>query len=130
MPQSDETIAPPVPVARPLTTPIARPIPVVYVPQLHAAPTDRLAIASAVCGCTAIIPVVSQLAGFGLGIAALVRIRRKRRAGLPARGTGWAVTGILTSGFALLSWLFMGLVLSAVGSVFQQSAGQFPLPLG
>ena len=83
--------------------------------------TDRLAIASAVCGLTAIIPVISQVIGLGLGIASLVRIRCARRAGAQLLGKGWALTGILTSGFALLGWVAMIGALMLVSSTLWQA---------
>lgn len=123
----------PVPVASPVNTPVTR----VLVEPLPTAPqgvsgagyplvrpsTDRLAIASAVCGLTAIIPVISQVMGLALGIASLVRIRRAGRAGVAVRGRGWALTGIISSGFALVGWVAMVAALLLVGSVFSQTAG-------
>ena len=62
--------------------------------------------------------MVSQLAGLGLGIASLLRIRRASRLGLELRGRGWALAGILTSGFALLSWIAVcALLLTVKGSL-------------
>ena len=83
--------------------------------------TDRLAVASAICGMTAIIPVISQLAGLALGIASLVRIRRARRTGAEVRGTGWALTGIISSGFALLGWVAMVAALLVASSIFSHA---------
>ncbi|MFQ5495474.1 MAG: DUF4190 domain-containing protein, partial [Phycisphaerae bacterium] len=73
--------------------------------------TDSLAVASAVCGLTAVVPIISQLMGLCLGAAGLARIRRAKRAGRCLRGTGWAITGIVTSGVSLIGWiaLFVGL---------------------
>ena len=88
-----------------------------------AARTDTLAVASAVCGFTAIVPVVSQVLGLGLGVASLLRIRQARRCGLKLRGRGWALAGIFSSGFVLLSWLAVFGVLLAVGRSFGNTAG-------
>lgn len=91
----------------PTVTPLARPIPVrepTLWQRLVPADTDSYALASAVCGFTAIIPVISQVAGVALGVVGLVRIRRARRAGLPRRGVGWACAGLVSSGIALAGW--------------------------
>ena len=61
--------------------------------------------------------------GLALGIASLVRIRRAGRAGVAVRGRGWALTGIISSGFALVGWVAMVAALLLVGSVFSQTAG-------
>jgi hypothetical protein len=82
------------------------------------AATDHLAIASAVCGLTALVPVISQVIGLVLGIASLRRIRRARQAGVEVRGKGWALTGIISSGFALLGWIAAFALLFLVGAVF------------
>jgi hypothetical protein len=66
---------------------------------------DRLAVASAVCGLTALVPVLSQLAGLAFGIASLRRIRRARRCGFDLPGTGWAAAGIVSSVLMLLCWI-------------------------
>ena len=78
--------------------------------------TDTLAIASAVCGLTAIVPVLSQGAGLALGIASLVRISRARRCGIAVGGRGWALTGIISSAFMLLSWIAVFGFLCAAGA--------------
>jgi hypothetical protein len=75
-------------------------------------------VASAVCGFTGIIPIVSQVAGLALGIMALIRIGRARRAGVPRKGTRWAVAGIVSSGLVLAGWVACFFVLSFVGSSF------------
>jgi hypothetical protein len=80
-----------------------------------------MAVASAVCGLTAIVPFVSQIAGLILGVASLGRIRRARRRGVRLGGRGWAVAGIVTSGFVLLCWLVAGVALMAVGQVFSDT---------
>ena len=85
-------------------------------------PVDRCAIASAICGLTAFIPVLSQIAGVVLGIVALCRIRRARRAGHPTAGTGWAVTGLVSSSVVLLSWIFVFIVFAAVLALFANTA--------
>ena len=118
----------PVPMARPVDSGVTRvtaePLPVAPPNgnagglQLIPANTDHLAIASAVCGLTAIIPVISQVIGLALGIASLRRIRRARKAGVEVRGKGWALTGIISSGFALLGWIAAFALLLLVGSMF------------
>ena len=88
--------------------------------------TDRLAIASLVCGLTAIIPLVSQVAGVGLGIWSLVRIRRVRRAGGTVGGTWAAGTGIAFSAVVLLCWvLVIGAMLWA-GVMFDEIGSKLP----
>ena len=85
----------------PTVTPLARPIPAcepTLWQRLVPADTDSYALASAVCGFTAIIPVISQVAGVALGVVGLVRIRRARR------GVGWACAGLVSSGIALAGW--------------------------
>lgn len=67
--------------------------------------TDKVAVASTVCGLTPFIPVVSQLIGLALGIWALLRIRRGQRAGRMISGRGWAAAGITGNGIVLLGWL-------------------------
>jgi hypothetical protein len=86
-------------------------------------PVDKLAIASAVCGLTAFVPVLSQLAGLVLVIMALRRIRRARRDGLVVTGRGWAVTGIASSGFLLICWIFVLVIMGAVLALFRNIAG-------
>lgn len=73
--------------------------------------TDKLALASAACAFTALIPVASQVAGIVLGVASLLRIRRAGRRGEHVSGVGWAWAGILISGFVLLSWVAVAAVL-------------------
>ncbi len=85
-------------------------------------PTDSLAIMSAICGLTAFIPVVSQVAGLILGIVAVRRIRRARRAGLAVAGMGWAATGITSSVCVLLGWIFVVAVLGVVAYFFSNTA--------
>ncbi len=84
--------------------------------------TDHLAIASAVCGITAIVPIISQIMGLGLGIASLVRIRRARRAGIERAGKGWALTGIITSGIALIGWIALFVIMALISSSISGSA--------
>jgi len=85
-------------------------------------PVDRCAMASAVCGVTAIVPVISQVAGLVLGIIAIRRIRRARRAGFAAAGLGWATTGIVSSIFVLLGWVFVVVIFGVVVSIFSDAA--------
>ena len=75
-----------------------------------------MAVFSAVCGMTGIIPLVTQIAGLCLGFASLARIRRARRGGIHLTGKGWAITGIVTSFFGLLGWIGLGLAMTAVGT--------------
>ncbi len=105
---SDDAAAWPEPAHRAANVGVARPCP----PAPALTRTDSLAIASAVCGFTAIVPIVSQVAGLGFGLASLARIRRARREGVALRGRGWAWAGIVTSGVLLLSWVV------AIGALF------------
>ena len=95
--------------------------------------TDKCAIASAVCGFTAIIPVISQIAGVVLGIIGLVRIHRAKARNEHLRGTGWAIAGLVMSGFALLGWIaalglltFASLMFSDAGSALEQLSRHTP----
>jgi len=74
-------------------------------PTPQAGGTDKVAVASTVCGLAPFIPVLSQVIGLILGIWALLRIRRSRRAGRYVRGSGWAAAGISGNGLVLLGWL-------------------------
>ena len=85
--------------------------------------TEPLAVASAICGFTAFVPVLSQIIGLALGIASLLRIRRARRNGVPMRGALWAWMGIGSSGFVLLCWLAVFAAFVAIGASFQHTAG-------
>ena len=122
-----------VPTARPVT-PAVTPVAVVPIARgvVHGGgvgcvavkrPTEPLAVASAVCGLTAIIPVVSQLLGLALGVVSLIRLRRARRSGVELAGKCWAITGIVTSGFALLGWIGLAVSLTLLGSSILDSAG-------
>ena len=94
--------------------------------------TDKLAVASAVCGFTAVVPVISQVAGLGLGIASLIRIRRAERCGVHLRGRGWALAGIASSGFALLSWIAVVVLFLMVRATFHDVVQALPTvtPIG
>ncbi len=85
--------------------------------------TDTLAIASVLCGFTAVVPVLSQVAGLLLGIASLIRIRRARRCGVRLRGKPWALAGIVSSGFVLLSWIAVLAMLIAARISLLHTAG-------
>lgn len=88
--------------------------------------TDGFAVASAICGFTAIVPVISQVIGLALGVLSLARIGRAKRQGVQLPGTRWAVVGITSSGFALICWLgiFVGMgLLSASLSHSTESLG-------
>ncbi len=78
--------------------------------------TDGMAVGSAICGMTGLIPLVTQIAGLCLGFASLARIRRARRSGIHLTGKGWAITGIVTSIFGLLGWIGLGLAMTAVST--------------
>ncbi|MBW7906888.1 MAG: hypothetical protein LC135_07145 [Phycisphaerae bacterium] len=80
---------------------------------------DPLAMASAVCGLTAFVPILSQLAGLVLGVAGLVRIRCARRRGLRRLGIGWAVTGLISSGAALAVWALLAAAFLAASLPFR-----------
>ena len=97
---------------------------------MGSAPTDRLAVASVICGMTAFIPIISQLAAVLLGLMALRRIRRARRAGVPTRGVGWAVTGIAGGLIALAGWIGAAMLLAGAGTVLQGVSDQIGLPPG
>lgn len=84
--------------------------------------TDGFAVASAICGFTAIVPFVSQVMGLVLGVLSLGRIRRARRHGLKVGGTRWAVAGIASSGFVLICWIGVIVALNLVSSTFAHSA--------
>jgi len=84
--------------------------------------TDRLAVASAVCGLSGFIPVVSQLAAIVLGFMSLGRIKRARRQGVQVPGRGWAMTGIVGGVVSLSGWIAMGGFLTLVGSSLSQSS--------
>jgi hypothetical protein len=116
IPQKTFAVPPPIPV------PVARPVrlddPIVGLPPIPGPPplpaasqiggqTDKVAVASTVCGLTAFIPIFTQVVGLILGIWALLRIRRARRAGQNFRGRGWATAGIAGNGFALLGWIML-----------------------
>jgi hypothetical protein len=88
--------------------------------------TDPLALAAAACGFVAIVPILTQLAGLALGIASLVRIRRARRRGIPLRGVPWALAGLISSGFVLLSWVAVLVLLLAARTAFAHVAGALP----
>lgn len=90
--------------------------------------TDKVAIASTVCGLTPFIPVFSQVMGLSLGLWALVRIRRARRAGQRVNGRGWAAAGITGNGFVLLGLLALFASFAALkGSLAQATHQLHPL---
>lgn len=84
--------------------------------------TEPFAVASAICGMTAIIPVVSQLLGLSLGIVSIVRLRRAKRNGIHLAGKGWAIAGIAASGFALIGWIGFAIALTSLGSSLSGSS--------
>lgn len=83
--------------------------------------TDNAAIASAICGMTGFIPVLSQVAGIILGIVSLRRIATARRAGHDRRGKGWAWTGIVSSTGTLLMWIVVFAGIAVAGRSFGNS---------
>jgi hypothetical protein len=110
-----------------VVVPVARPVgPAAGQSASHGAlvgrRTDGFAVASAICGFTAIVPFVSQVIGLALGVLSLSRIRRARRHGLEIGGTRWAVAGIASSGFVLICWIGIIVALNLVSSTFAHSA--------
>ncbi|MCK4341156.1 MAG: DUF4190 domain-containing protein [Phycisphaerae bacterium] len=87
---------------------------------------EKLALASAVCGLTAFVPVVAQVMGLILGIASLVRIHRARRRGIHLRGLRWALVGLFSSGFVLLCWVVVVVALLVVRGAFLHAADVLP----
>lgn len=85
--------------------------------------TEGFAVASAICGFTAFVPLVSQVIGLALGMISLSRIRRARRAGLELAGTRWALAGITSSGFALFCWIAIFVAMGMLGDSLANSAG-------
>jgi hypothetical protein len=83
--------------------------------------TDGFAVASAICGFTAIVPLVSQVIGLALGALSLVRIRRARRAGIELGGAKWALTCIVSSAFTLICWVGIFVAISLIGSSLSHS---------
>ena len=122
------------PSSKPALPPVARPVDIAVIPApvvpiaralsrtddvryvVVKRTTEPFAVASAICGMTAIIPVLSQLVGLSLGVVSLVRLRRARRNGIDLAGKGWAIAGIVTSGFALIGWIGFAVALTSVGS--------------
>ncbi|UCF34213.1 MAG: hypothetical protein JSV78_02695, partial [Phycisphaerales bacterium] len=84
--------------------------------------TDACAVVSAVCGLTAIVPVVSQVAGLGFGLASTVRLIRAHRAGRLLRGWGWVFTGLLSSGVALIGWIAVFVAFGVLSSSLADSS--------
>lgn len=108
---------PPLPCARPLGPDLIQPPPTVA-----SSKRDPLAVASAVCGFTGFIPVVTQVIGIVLGVAALLRIRRSRRAGIARGGTRFAITGLVMNGFTLVGWIALGSVFAILGNSLSQTS--------
>jgi len=116
----------PVPVARPIDGATAEglsavearqgppPIPAHLAERVAATRTDHAAVASAVCGMSAVIPIVSQIAGLILGFLALGRIAKARRAGVVVGGRRYAMTGIISSMLALAGWVAFGVLMLGV----------------
>lgn len=109
----------------PVLLPIARPVgPALPADTAHVRlrRADGLAVASAVCGFTVLVPVVSQLAGLVLGAASLMRIRRARRCGVSLPGAGWAAAGIISSALVLVSWIIVFAAFAVVGTALTRTA--------
>ena len=133
-------LEPPLPVARPLSVvgpvtvaPFSDSAPADFLCPIPAAPprrTDRLAVASAACGLTAFVPVISQVLGLWFGAVGLLRIRRARRLGLNPRGSGWAWTGLISSGIALLGWIALPALLANLGQSFTHTTQSLHSLLG
>jgi len=83
--------------------------------------TDGFAVASAICGFTAIVPLVSQVIGLAFGTLSLARIRRARRTGIELGGAKWALTGIVSSAFTLICWIGIFVAVSLIGSSLSYS---------
>ncbi len=83
--------------------------------------TDGFAVASAICGMTAIIPFVSQVIGLGFAVVSLTRIRRARRAGIGLVGAKWAAVGMISSGFALICWVGIFVAMGLLNSSLSHS---------
>ena len=109
---------PPVPCARPLGPGLIPPPPASTPPR-----RDPLAVGSAVCGFTGFIPVITQLIGLLLGVAALLRIRRARRSGVALGGTRYAITGLVMNGFTLVGWIVLASAFAVVGDSLSQTSG-------
>lgn len=109
--------------------PLARPVQGLPVPLVTAGPalpyrplprTHPAAVASAVCGFTALVPIICQVAGIALGILAIARINRDRRDGIATRGTGLAIAGISFSAVALAGWILLAVAMAGVSAAFNQ----------
>jgi len=87
------------------------------------APVDRCAVASVICGLTAFVPVLSQVASIVLGVIALRRIRRDQRLGVVTRGRRLAAIGIASGVLALLGWVSMAAGLLILRDKISQSTG-------
>jgi hypothetical protein len=91
-------------------------------PTLVRSRTEGFAVASAICGFTAIVPLVSQVIGLAFGMISLSRIRRSRRAGIELAGTRWALAGITSSGFALFCWIAIFVAMGMLSDSLANSA--------
>ena len=128
IPQSTFNAPPPVPVpsARPLGPNAARSFSQVTPPPPAGQPpeTDKVAVASSVCGLTAFIPILSQLIGLALGVWALFRIRRARQSGRQVLGNGWATAGVVGNGLVLLGWIGLFVIFALVNSTISQTTSE------
>ncbi len=97
-------------------------------PSQQSGHTDKVAVASSICGLTAFIPIFSQVVGLFLGVWALIRIRRARQAGRNVHGRGWATAGITGNGFALLGWIALfGIFATLKGTLSESTLKLNPL---
>ncbi len=77
---------------------------------------------SAVCGLTAVIPIVSQVVGLVLGVVSLGRIRRAKKHGVQLSGMGWTMTGLISSAAALAGWIGFFVVIGVLQAHLSESA--------
>ncbi|TCC52412.1 DUF4190 domain-containing protein [Kribbella capetownensis] len=73
--------------------------------------TNSLATAALVTGLGSIVFSIAAPVAVGLGIGALVQIKKRRQS-----GTGLAITGIVVGGLVTIFWLGLIVVMIAVGS--------------
>lgn len=73
--------------------------------------TNSLATAALVTGLGSIVFSIAAPVAVGLGIAALVQIKKRRQS-----GTGLAITGIVVGGLITIFWVGLIVVMIAVGS--------------
>jgi len=79
---------------------------------------------------SAFVPVIAQLLGLWFGVVGLMRIRRARRHGRYLRGSGWAWSGLVSSGVALLGWIALPALLAHLGESFSHTTESLTSILG